>query len=101
MNNNTLQHLKHDTTRQLVETTRGELLPIKEHRGWKYVNYEGQKIGLNKIPIKPTETEPVFDYVFGGGSKQYPCPAMDYWILRHRLKRPITPQQYKQQYFSK
>ena len=98
MNSNTLQRLKHDTTRQVVISTRGELLPIKEHRGWKYINYEGQKIGLNKIPIKPTYTDPVFEYVFGGGAQQYPCPAMDYWIARYRMKQKITPQQFKTKY---
>ena len=49
MNNNYIQELKHDTTRQVVITHVGNELPIKEHNGWKYVNYNGTKIGLSKI----------------------------------------------------
>ena len=46
MNNNYLHELKHDTTRQVVIDMRMVEVPIKEHNGWKYVNYNGTKIGL-------------------------------------------------------
>jgi len=92
VDNNDLSKLKFDTTRQIVTTTRGELLPIKDHRGWKYVNYEGRKIGLSKISA--IQNDPVFEYVFGYGHRDNPFIAMDYWILRHRLKRKVTPQEY-------
>lgn len=69
MNNNYLNELKHDTTRQLVVTTRGLDLPIKEHNGWKFVNYNGTKIGLSKIPILQEETEE-FNYIFNYGFRK-------------------------------
>jgi hypothetical protein len=93
-----LQELIYDTTRQIVTTTRGVKVPIKEHRGWRYINYEGSKIGLNKLPIKPTNCDPVFDYWFGGGFQNYPCTAMDYWIYRHRLLNRITTKQYAEKF---
>lgn len=96
---NDLQNLKHDTTRGCVINTRGEQLKVKQHRGWKYINYNGTKIGLAKIPIQqPASDDPVFYYVFNGGSVTHPCPAMDYWIMRWRMKRKISIQQFKQQY---
>ena len=102
MNNNSLQCLVYDTTRGIVLTTRGEEVQVKEHRGWKYVNYDGRKIGLSKIPVRAEDSEdPVFDYVFKGGYEKYPCPAMDYWIYRHRMGRKITPAQYKLLKFNK
>lgn len=96
---NYLQELKHDTTRGIVISTRMGELPIKEHRGWKYINYCGTKIGLARISVlQPPDDDPVFDYVFGGGSVEYPCPAMDYWIMRWRMKRKITTEQYKRKF---
>ena len=37
----------------------------------------------------------VYNYIFNRGFITHPCPAMAYWIYRHRLKNNITPQQYK------
>lgn len=53
-----------------------------------------------KITVKRAESDCVFDYVFCGGSVDYPCPAMDYWIMRWRMKRKITIEQYKKQYLN-
>lgn len=95
---NYMHELKMDITRGKVVTTRGELLEVKEHRGWKYVNYNGQKIGVSKLPqVQPASHDPVFDYVFGGQFQTNPCIAMDYWIIRWRLKRKITCSQFQQQ----
>lgn len=44
-------------------------LPIKEHNGWKFVNYNGSKIGLSKIPILQEETEE-FNYIFNYGFRK-------------------------------
>lgn len=62
-----MQELKHDTTRQVVITHVGNELPIKEHNGWKYVNYNGTKIGLSNIQILKEETAEfkcIFEYGF-------------------------------------
>ena len=69
MDSNYLNELKHDTTRQVVTTTRGNVLPIKEHNGWKYVNYNGTKIGLSNIPILKEESEE-FKYIFEYGFRK-------------------------------
>lgn len=99
MKNNAIQELSYCTTRQIVTTTRGEQLPIKQHNGWQYVNYKGTKIGLSKIAIKHEDDDFVHDYIFNYGHSQHPCHAINYLILRHRMKQKITPTQYKQQYF--
>jgi phage pi2 protein 07 len=93
---NNLYELKHDTTRGIVITTRGEELPIKEHNGWRYVNYQGTKVGVSKLAVKhyTNNNDPVDDYIFNGGFTTYPCPAMDYWIYRHRLLNRITDAAY-------
>ena len=69
MNNNYIQELKHDTTRQVVITHVGNELPIKEHNGWKYVNYNGTKIGLSNIQILKEESEE-FKYIFEYGFRK-------------------------------
>ena len=69
MNNNYLQELKHDTTRQIVITQVENELPIKEHKGWKYVNYNGTKIGLSNIQILKEESED-FKYIFEYGFRK-------------------------------
>ncbi len=97
---NYLQDLKHDTIRGIIITTRGEQLQIKEHRGWKYVNYKGAKTGLTKIPLLQANEDVVFDYIFNGLFVTHPCPAMDYWILRWRMKRKISISQYKKQFLN-
>ena len=54
--------------------------------------------GRRKIPVKEFKTDCVFDYIFGGGSVTYPCPAMNYWIYRHRLGISISTQEYKEKF---
>ena len=97
---NYLQDLKNDTTRSKVISTRMDCeIEIKEHRGWKYVNYNGTKIGLSKIPMMAViKDDYVGDYIFGGGFLDYPCPAMDYWIYRHRLGNKISVSDYKKKF---
>ena len=69
MNNNYLHELKHDTTRQVVIDMRMVEVPIKEHNGWKYVNYNSTKLGLSKIPILKEETAE-FNYIFKYGFRK-------------------------------
>jgi len=69
MNNNYIQELKHDTTRQVVIDMRMVEVPIKEYKGWKYVNYNSTKLGLSKIPILKEESEE-FNYIFKYGFRK-------------------------------
>jgi hypothetical protein len=48
-----------------------------------------------KITVKRQESDWCFDYVFGGLSVRYPCPAIRYFIHRHRMGNRITAQDYK------
>ncbi len=73
------------------------LLPIKEQRGRKYVHYAGNQINIKSIHIKVVE-DPVYNYIFNGGFRTHPCPAMQYWIVRHRLKKKISIDQFKKEY---
>lgn len=90
-----MQQLNYNTTRQTVHTTRGVQLPIKYHRGWKYINYEGKKIGVNTLPKITDNVDEVFNYIFSNGFQTNPCPAMDYWIYHHRMGNRITVDEYK------
>jgi hypothetical protein len=99
MKNNYLHELIFDTTRQKVTTTRGIELEIKEHRGWKHVNYKGTKIGLSSIPEKHDDF--LLDYVFSFQFMRQPCPVLDYWIYRYRLGKKISPQEYADKFESR
>lgn len=67
---------------------------IQNDRGYKHivVYIDGRR---TKITVKEREPNCVFDYIFGGGSVAYPCPAMDYWIYRFTMGKRITPADYK------
>jgi hypothetical protein len=65
-------------------------LAVKDQRGKKYVHYNGRQVNLKNIPVLPEQNDCVFDYVFNNGSVTHPCPAMDYWIYRHRLGHRIS-----------
>ena len=96
---NIQEHLQVDFTRGIVVTTRGVEIPIKEHNGWKYINYKGTKLGVSKLPQYKAELDdPVVNYICDGGFKNFPCPAMDYWIIRHRLKKKISYAEFKLKY---
>ncbi len=69
MNNNYLQELSYDFTRNIVTSHVGNELTVKEHNGWKYVNYKGAKIGISKMSIFQEETEE-FNYIFNYGFRK-------------------------------
>lgn len=73
---------------------------VYEQRGRRYVNYKRRQVNLNDIPILPKteKPDPVFNYIFTGQSQSHSCPAMDYWIRRHRLKQNINTRIYKEKY---
>lgn len=50
---------------------------------------------LYKIDNRVYLGDCVFYYVFGGGFQSHPCPAMEYWIYRHRMGNKITTKDYK------
>ncbi len=75
-------------------------MPVKDQRGKQYVNYKGRQVNVKDIPRLPaTEPQPdhVFNYIFVNSNK-FPCPAMDYWITRHRQRHRITVAEYKKKH---
>lgn len=74
-------------------------LTVKDQRGRKYVHFGGRQVNIKSIPEKKAEPDAVFDYVFGGGHATHPCPAMSYWIMRHRMKQRISISDFKRKYF--
>ena len=76
----------------------------KEYRIQKDRNYRciivhenGQRKKISVLEEKP---DYVFDYIFRGGFQSYRCPAMDYWIIRHRMGKKITTREYKMKYLT-
>lgn len=70
---------------------------IQNDRGYRHivVFIDGVR---KKIQVHETVNDWCFDYVFGGLSVRYPCPAIDYFIHRHRIGNRITTQDYKEKF---
>lgn len=73
-------------------------LNVHDQRGRLFIKHNGRQTNIKDVPVLPVEVDPVFDYVFLGGSVTHPCPAMDFWIYRHRMGNKITTNQYKINY---
>jgi hypothetical protein len=77
---------------------RGKNYRVQDANGWKHIIVTTDKIkkriGIAEI-IKEQENDCVFDYIFAGGFTTHPCPAMDYWIYRHRMGNKISTSSYK------
>lgn len=67
---------------------------VHNQRGRLFIKWKGKQINIKEIPVLPVEKECVFDYIFEGGFRNYPCPAMDYWIYRWRMKIKISIEKY-------
>ena len=69
-------------------------LIVHNQRGRFFIHYRGKQINLKEIPVLPVEKDAVFDYIFEGGFRKTPCPAMEYWIYRWRMKIKISISDY-------
>lgn len=59
----------------------GNTYPVKEHKR----NYNGRKIGVTKLIPKPfirDFDDFIFFYIFCGWFRQFPCPAMQYYVTK-------------------
>lgn len=92
-----LTNAKYDCTRNLI-FVHGEKYTVKIQRGRYYIHAENKQITVTDVVLKKANNDCVFDYVFGGGSETHPCPAMDYWIYRHRMGNRITVKEYKEKF---
>jgi hypothetical protein len=76
----------------------GKMYPIKKQRGRLYIQHATGQLTVTK-KLNDTATEDwCFAYIFQGLSVQYPCPAIDYFIYRHRLGNRITAKKYKEKF---
>lgn len=67
---------------------------IQNDRGYRHIVVYIKGV-RKKIPVLETVNDWCFNYVFGGLYERYPCPAIDYFIYRHRLGNRVTANQYK------
>ena len=71
-------------------------LTVENQRGRLFINYRRKQVNIKDIPVLPVvENDWCFNYIFGGLSVKYPCPAMDYWVYRHRMGNKISVSDYK------
>ena len=72
---------------------------VQNQRGRLFIKYRGKQVNIKDIPILPADdNDYVYNYVFGNGCEMYSCPAMDYWIYRHRMGNKISVSDYKQKF---
>lgn len=91
----------YDRTRNVV-IVHGRLYTVKQQRNRYYIHADNRQITVSDIVNnKEDEDDLVFNYVFGGLFQDFPCPAVDYWIMRWRLKRKISVKEYKKIFLSK
>lgn len=84
----------YDRTRNLLHV-HGKKYTVKKQRGRFFIHAENKQITVTDIVNKAGDDDPVFAYVFGGLFISHPCPAVDYWIERWRMKRRISITQFK------
>jgi hypothetical protein len=74
-------------------------LTVQNQRGRLFIKYRGKQVNIKDIPVLPeVKNDWCCDYIFGGLSVRYPCPAIDYFIHRHRLGNRISAQDYKEKF---
>jgi hypothetical protein len=97
-----LQELYYDRSRQVM-------VHVHDKREYKIIKHKGKEryyIQHSKGQLTVTSkvngyTDWWFDYVFGGLFQRYPCPAIDYFIYRHRMGNRINAIEYKNSFLNK
>lgn len=90
-----LTSAKYDSTRNLIHV-HGLEYTVKKQRGRYYIHSDNKQVTVTEVVFRKEIIDPVFDYIFCGGSATLPCPAMDYWIYRWRLGHKISISRYKE-----
>lgn len=77
----------------------GKEYPIRKHKGKEryYIQTSTGQITVTSL-VNEELNDCVYDYIFNGGFKTHKCPAMQYWILRYRMKKNISIEQFKKEY---
>jgi hypothetical protein len=73
----------------------GKEYPVRKHKDKEryYIQTATGQLTVTSM-VRQQPSDCVYEYIFNGGFKNYPCPAMDYWIYRHRLKNVISAKEY-------
>jgi len=74
----------------MVHRVYGRKYQIKQQRGRYYIQTADGQLTVTHAIKDYVEPDCVFNYIFEGGAQSHPCPAMDYWIMRWRLKTKIS-----------
>jgi hypothetical protein len=71
--------------------------PIHIRKNWKYIVVNGQQIGVSTLPKKlliRNFEDVVFMYIFKGWYSLFPCPAIEYYIMRKTNKTNLSLKEY-------
>lgn len=88
------------------DRSRSVMVHVHDKREYKVLKHKGKEryyIQHSKGQLTVTEkvnayTDWCFDYIFGGLFQKFPCPAIEYFIHRHRMGNRIRPQAYKEKF---
>lgn len=73
----------------------GKHYRVQEVKGWKHIVVKKKRIGLSRLqPVRDS----AFNYIFEGAFLEHPCHAVNYWIVRWRMKVKISYGEYKEKY---
>jgi hypothetical protein len=93
LSNLTLHH-----TRQYMVDVHGKQYPIKQQRGRYYIQHATGQLTVTTVLKEADNNDWCCNYIFGGLFQTHPCPAIDFFIYRHRRGIKITTAQYKQKF---
>lgn len=95
----TLQ-LFYDNVVNVVFDNYGNKYEVKEAKGnWKYINHNNKKVSISSLQEKPLIQDfddVVFHYRFGW-HREYPCPAIGYFVYRKITGEKISLKEFFKQ----
>jgi len=91
-----LHQLTYQRSRSVMIDSHGKEYPVRKHKGKEryYIQLATGQLTVTSL-VHQQPTDYAYEYIFNGGFKRFPCPAMDYWIYRHRLGHKIPIATYK------
>jgi hypothetical protein len=90
-----LSDLKIDSTRLYMVDVHGKHYPIKQQRGRYYIQHATGQLTVTAAVNARANNDWCTCYILEGLFQTHPCPAIDYFIYRHRLGHRITTRDYK------
>ena len=88
------------------DSSRSVMVNVHDRREYKVIKHKGKEryyIQHSKGQLTVTDkvkeiTDWCFDYVFRGLGVKFPCPAIEYFIHRHRMGNRISAGDYKNKF---